>query len=176
MKTSKVKSKEDWVSRQLSDGSIRLSFDQERAAHEFIEQFEVALCEAGLSRAEVARRLGRSAPSITQALRKGRNLTIKLMTELAGICDHEVHIRLRPRSSVGGPIYIEPERDWSATHVSETSSDCDASQEALLRDLPSDPVRQCDEDSTGGVFHRSDTTWENQVLIRQELCCAELPS
>jgi antitoxin component HigA of HigAB toxin-antitoxin module len=110
MKPNKPVQQQDWVSQQLAEAGVRASFEQERAAHEFIAQIESVLREKHISKAQLARVLGRSAPSISQALQKGRNLTIKLMCEIASACDHEVHVRLRARDAHGGPIHVEPER------------------------------------------------------------------
>lgn len=69
----------------------------ERVVMEFSSQLAGALAEQGHSRASLARQLGQSRASVTQALRSGSNLTIRRMVEFAGVCGYEVHIDLRPR-------------------------------------------------------------------------------
>lgn len=100
-----------WFERQLADPEVRLAFDQERASLEFIHQLDAVMSRSGVSKAMLARRLGRSRAFVSQALSRGRNLTIKTMVELAGACGYELHVLLRRRSDVENVICVEP-TEW----------------------------------------------------------------
>ena len=113
-------SQDSWVSQQLADPALRLAFDQERATREFSEQLDQVLVSENISRAELAKRLGKSRAYITQTLRKGRNLTIATMAEIAGACGFELHVRLHRRQAEGGPIFTEPCPDWHAVTLTST--------------------------------------------------------
>lgn len=102
-----------WVASQLADPKVRLEFDRERASEEFVDQLDAALQSGGISRATLAGTLGRSRAFITQTLRRRANLTIKTMAELAGACGYELHIALLPRGAGTGPVWSEPQSQWS---------------------------------------------------------------
>ena len=97
-----------WIEEQLQDPEFRRELAMERGGFEFVEQLEHVLSESGLSRSDLARRLGKSAAHITQALRRGRNLTIKTMVEIAGAVDHDVHIRLQRCAADAGSLFTVP--------------------------------------------------------------------
>jgi transcriptional regulator with XRE-family HTH domain len=105
------------VTQQLTQPGVRLAFDKERATLEFGQQLAHALAANGMSRAQLARNLGKTRAYVTQVMRDGQNLTIKTMAELAGACGHELHIKLHQRVAEGGPIYSESGPDWSAIRV-----------------------------------------------------------
>jgi len=97
------------------------SFDHERMLFEFTEQLGAVMRAYKITRRELAHRLNLSAPAVTQSLRKGRNLTTKLMSEMAGACGYEVHVRLRRRCADDGPVYLEPEPDWVSDPIGDES-------------------------------------------------------
>jgi hypothetical protein len=90
----------DWASRQLEKPEVRQGFDQERASYEFCQQLETALSAEDISRSELTERLGKTKAFITQSLKRGHNLTIKTMSELASACGMELHVLLRRREAV----------------------------------------------------------------------------
>ena len=85
-----------WVSRKLADPAFRVGVQQELASEQFCDALEAVLEQNELTRAELARRLGRSRAYITKALRRGRNLTIKTMVELLAACGYEIEISAHP--------------------------------------------------------------------------------
>jgi ribosome-binding protein aMBF1 (putative translation factor) len=95
----------DWVSRQLEKPGVRWGFDQERASYEFCQQLETALSAEDISRSELAERLGKTKASVARSLKRGRNLTIKTMSELASACGMELHVLLRRRDQTTGPVF-----------------------------------------------------------------------
>jgi transcriptional regulator with XRE-family HTH domain len=73
---------------------------RQSAALDFAEDFFRLMEESGVSRAELARRMGTSQAYITQALRADANFTLGTMTRLAMALGHIVRIHLAPRHSV----------------------------------------------------------------------------
>ena len=70
------------------------------ATIDFAEDLSRLMDEAGVSRAELARRLGTSPAYITQVLRADGNFTLETMTRFAMALGHQVRIHLAPRKSV----------------------------------------------------------------------------
>jgi len=102
---------QDWVTQQLSDPEVRKGFNQERAVREFQDQLQSVLERGGLTRKDLADRLGKSGAFVSQCMRKGHNLTIATMSELASACGFELHVLLRRQHAVGaGAIFSEA--DW----------------------------------------------------------------
>ena len=83
-------------------------FWRQAATLDFAEELSCLMAETGMTRAELARRLGTSPASITQALRADRNLTLETMTRLAMVFGHRVCVHLGPQKSAttwqGSPL------------------------------------------------------------------------
>lgn len=97
MGNDKSDSQKGWVARKLEDPSFLLGFEQEWLSDQFCDLLQSALENERLSRADVARRLGRSRASITKSLQRGRNLTIRTMVELLDACGYRLRISARRR-------------------------------------------------------------------------------
>jgi transcriptional regulator with XRE-family HTH domain len=67
------------------------------AAHEFVRELERRMEEQGVSRAELARRLGSSKAYVTKVLSADANFTLTTMTRLAMAVGGEVHVRIADR-------------------------------------------------------------------------------
>ena len=109
-----------WFAKQLSKPGVRRAFDEDRASYEFGAQLSEALLRKGITRAELAKRIGKSRPYVTQVLRDGHNLTIRTMTELASAAGFGLHVMLFENEGEGGPIYVEPGPCWGAMNVTMT--------------------------------------------------------
>ncbi|MFP4474907.1 MAG: helix-turn-helix domain-containing protein [Desulfatibacillaceae bacterium] len=70
--------------------------------HEVTEQLWIAMEARGMSKADLAEKLGVSRASVTMLFRDGSNLTLKRMLHIADALDCEVDIRIRPREQAGG--------------------------------------------------------------------------
>lgn len=99
----------DWVSRVLESPEVRREFDREWGALSFTEKLAAIMEAEGITRAELASRLGRSRAYVTKALRREQNLTIKTMADLAWACGYEFHPELRKRE-VSWQLPKQPER------------------------------------------------------------------
>ena len=64
------------------------------AAYEFVRELERRMEEQGVSRAELARRLGSSKAYVTKVLTADANFTLTTMTRLAMAVGGEVHVRI----------------------------------------------------------------------------------
>jgi len=82
--------------------------DQEKLILGVTEELATALDERGVSRAELARRLGRTPGFVTQVLGGGRNLTLRTIADFARALDMRPAFRLSGRYSI--PIQCE---SWS---------------------------------------------------------------
>jgi plasmid maintenance system antidote protein VapI len=75
-------------------------FWRQAASLDFAEELSCLMAAAGVTRAELARRLGTSPAAITQMLRADRNLTLETMTKLAMVFGRRVSVHLAPQQSV----------------------------------------------------------------------------
>jgi transcriptional regulator with XRE-family HTH domain len=98
----------------MSERSFKELFDEARrhpdyryegTILEFTEALFNAMDEQGVSRAELARRLGTSQAYVTRVLRGNANFTLKTMNKLAFALGLELEVVLRPqaRSTVSQP-------------------------------------------------------------------------
>jgi transcriptional regulator with XRE-family HTH domain len=83
---------QQWVSEV--EGSPELA--AEHIKLDFAVALERRMEQQGISRAELARKLGTSAAAITQTLRGDANLSIARMARLAHALDAVVHLHLAP--------------------------------------------------------------------------------
>jgi len=72
------------------------------AAHEFVRELERRLEEQGISRAELARRLGSSKAYVTKVLSADANFTLATMNRLAAAVGGTVHFRIEDRKAAHG--------------------------------------------------------------------------
>lgn len=73
----------------------------EVAAHELIREIEARMDRQGVSRAELARRLGSSKAYVTKVLGGNVNFTLATMARLAAALDAELRVGLADRHSKG---------------------------------------------------------------------------
>ena len=71
--------------------------EEVRVHDDFAEQLESAMRSQGVSRADLARMIGKDRASVTQALRSGSNLTMRTMIDMASALGLEVRVSLCPR-------------------------------------------------------------------------------
>lgn len=83
----------------FAEAESHVDFWEEEAIIRFTEDVCLAMERAGLSKAELARRLGTSNAYVTKVLRGNANFTLKTMARLAIALDSELRMRLAPRES-----------------------------------------------------------------------------
>lgn len=81
--------------RALADPSRRKALRAEELILEATEAITQMMERGKVSRAELARRIGRSRGAVTQMLNGGRNLTLTTLAELADALDCRVQVRLQ---------------------------------------------------------------------------------
>lgn len=79
-----------WVTSALPNEADQRQYAGERAREVVAEAIAGAIRESGLSRAEIARRLGKSARSSITRMLGGQNLTLKSVGELLWACGLEL--------------------------------------------------------------------------------------
>src|SRR5688500_6363140 len=90
----------DALGDRLKDWS---SFQSEEAKQEIADMIHELLAHRGVSRAELARRLGKSRAYVTQLLRGGTNVTIETLGSIADALDCKLVVRgllvVKPRAA-----------------------------------------------------------------------------
>lgn len=78
----------------------RPEYWQQDAILDFAEEVYRLMEERGVSRAELARRLGTSQAYVTQVLRADSNFTVGTMTRIGMALDHRLRLHLAPKHSI----------------------------------------------------------------------------
>lgn len=119
---------EAWIKRQTETPEARRRYEEERLILWTTEAIWKAMDEQGLTRAEMAERLGTSRANITQLLSGSRNMTLRSLASLAFACDLRAEIRLEElTASVFNSIddqtielsRSQPVRFWTEPQVAE---------------------------------------------------------
>jgi ribosome-binding protein aMBF1 (putative translation factor) len=84
----------------------RLLHREEQLIFDVTEALSEALEQAGLSKTELARRLGKSKGFVSQLLAGGRNLTLRTLADVADALDCRVQFK------VVGKMSFETDRPW----------------------------------------------------------------
>ena len=74
-----------------------LSYKKEKAKIDFTIELQAVIEKKGVTRADLARQLGKSNAYVTQMLRGERNFTIDTMVELAEALDSNLAIHFSPK-------------------------------------------------------------------------------
>ena len=119
---------EAWIKRQTETPEARRRYEEERLILWTTEAIWKAMDEQGLTRAELAERLGTSRANITQLLSGSRNMTLRSLASLAFACEMRAEIRLEElTASVFNSIddqtielsRSQPVRFWNEPRVAE---------------------------------------------------------
>jgi plasmid maintenance system antidote protein VapI len=121
MNESKAHSRGSGFGALFEEAEKRVEFWEEDAIISFTEDVCLAMERAGVSRAELARRLGTSQAYVTKVLRGNANFTIKTMGRLAVALDSELRVHLAPRKSHTYWLDRQPVRPRPATVSSSPS-------------------------------------------------------
>ena len=85
---------EAWIKRQTESPAARRRYEEERLILWTTEEIWKAMDDQGLTRAELAERLGTSRANVTQLLSGTRNMTLKSLAGLAHACRLRAAVRL----------------------------------------------------------------------------------
>ena len=89
-----------WIDRQTHTPEARRLYEQERLALWVSEALAQAMAESGLSKADLAERLGTSRAHITQVLSGSRNMTLRTVADLAWACNQRAEFQMDPLEAV----------------------------------------------------------------------------
>lgn len=83
--------------RFLAVASRRRLYEQERLLVEATELLCETMEKKGISRAQLARRLGKSKAYITQILRGNQNMTLRTLADISDVLDVRISLKAVPR-------------------------------------------------------------------------------
>ena len=78
----------------LKDEEFQRLFAQEELILEVTERFSEALSQAGITKADLAKRLGKTKGFVSQILAGGRNLTLRTIADVADSLGYRIRIEL----------------------------------------------------------------------------------
>ena len=86
---------EAWIKRQTESPEARRRYEEERLILWTTEAIWKAMDDQGLTRAELAERLGTSRANVTQLLSGTRNMTLRSLAALAHACRLRADVHLK---------------------------------------------------------------------------------
>lgn len=87
-----------------ADRRYQRIIEEERLVLAASEQIGSLMDAVGVSRAELARRLGKSRGFVTQVLGGERNMTLRTLADLAFALDHRMSLSVSPCTAAAAPI------------------------------------------------------------------------
>jgi antitoxin component HigA of HigAB toxin-antitoxin module len=84
------------VERYVSDPRRMRLFQQERATYEVTELLEARMKELGVTRGDLAKRLGKTKGWVTELLDGNRDKTIRMIADAFAVLGDEYHSTCRP--------------------------------------------------------------------------------
>ena len=93
-----METSEAWIARQTKDPEFRQFYEAERLILWTTEEIAEAMVVQGLSRADIADRIGTSRANITQLLSGSRNMTLRSLAKLAYACGMRAAIQFEELS------------------------------------------------------------------------------
>lgn len=103
----------------MEDPEFRRLFAMEALAAEASELIARLMAERNLSKAELARKIGKSRSWITQLLSGKTNMTVCTLAEVVNAMDSEVRLNALPanwRMGAGSTTYVVENRETDAPH------------------------------------------------------------
>jgi transcriptional regulator with XRE-family HTH domain len=85
-----------WILRQTSSPEARRQYEIERLAVWAADLVARVMEEQQISKADVAKRLGKSRAFVTQVLSGSRNMTLRTFADLAWACDCRLTVASEP--------------------------------------------------------------------------------
>ena len=85
-----------WIADQSASPEARREYEEERLIVWCLEEIAGAMERAGLTGADIARKLGVSRAHVTQIFRGNRNVTLRTLADLAWACDSRLDVRMEP--------------------------------------------------------------------------------
>lgn len=98
----------DWIARK--DESFKRLVRQEELILDVTDALTLALDRTGVTKSELARRLGRSPGFVSQVLGGGRNLTLRTISDIAGALSLRPALELRVNRAQAVEVVQETHR------------------------------------------------------------------
>lgn len=89
----------DWIARQEDCEDSRREYERERLIIWTLDSLADLLQEGGITKADVARRLGTSRAHITQLFSGSRNATLSTVSDVAWACGKRALVKFEPLRS-----------------------------------------------------------------------------
>jgi transcriptional regulator with XRE-family HTH domain len=87
---------EEWSARQDRSEEDRKGYERERLILWTLDSLSELIADSGMSRADIARKLGTSRANLTQIFSGSRNATLGTVADLAWACGKRAVIRFEP--------------------------------------------------------------------------------
>lgn len=97
-----------WIDRQTESSEARREYERERFIVWALEEIAEAMQQNGLTKADLARALGKSRAYITQVL-SGRNVTVGTLVDLAWACGVRLSVKREPLRNgdfISSPVMV----------------------------------------------------------------------
>jgi transcriptional regulator with XRE-family HTH domain len=107
--------KDSWLDAKLDDPEVRRALAREEFIEGFLMAVEQDMRRQGISRSELARRLGCRPANITQIMSRTRNLTAATMVEIALALSRQLRFTMEPLEGEPLPVREPPaalRRHW----------------------------------------------------------------
>ncbi len=120
--------KQDLFTTSMEDSEVRRHFEREWFVDEVLSSLESVMRSQGISRSELARRLKCSGANVTKLFRRGTNLTVGSMVDLALAVGHRIRapelepLTTQPPWLESRTVVLNPMHVWinaSVTVISE---------------------------------------------------------
>lgn len=127
MTTKKKNGAEDHFTRTMKDPVTRAHFEREWFVDEILSALELKMNEGKITRTELARRLKCTPANVTKLLRRGTNLTIGSVVDLALAIEHRfIAPALEPLSGeppwfAGCSVVLAPAQVWVSASIKGAS-------------------------------------------------------
>lgn len=108
-----------WFTDKLKEFESDLEFRTEEVIIAFTEKVVAAMRERGMSRVELAQRLGVSKAFVTKLLNGNPNLTIRTMVSLAAALECELLVDIQPRAKSSRDRLRKTKRETGVAYCHE---------------------------------------------------------
>jgi transcriptional regulator with XRE-family HTH domain len=116
---------QEWVERQEETSEARREYEYERLTVWALDELYEAMERNGLTKADLARKLGTSRANITQTFSGERNITLRTLSDLAWACGVRARVKVEPLRAgefISSPVMVVEPRQRVVTAPPE--ADC----------------------------------------------------
>jgi len=93
-----MRQRKTWLQKRMESPEFRKALSREAFIEEFLGRIEEEMNRAGLSRVELAERMGCQPSNVTRILKRTTNLTAETMVDLAAALDLRLYPLFKPAS------------------------------------------------------------------------------